>query len=95
MKAEHMTIDQLVEQIDGPFFPCTFLHRHRTDDQNVTAFDVERARRYLELNGYLPGGHRMVAALPERCLFEELVRCVERQCWDFLDEDGVVQVTDR
>ena len=104
---QEMTIDELVDSYEE-YFPCTFIHRYTKDvgDRGqpvpaITAFDVDKAREYVAMHGWTGEcgdvriRSRMADLLPERCLFEELVRAAAHKHWDFLDEDCVrVRVTD-
>lgn len=103
---QEMTIDELVDSYEE-YFPCTFIHRYtKSIDESgrpcalVKAFDIDKAREFVRSYAWEAGSpksmsQRMAELLPERCLFEELLRAAAGRDWDYLDEDLVrVRVTD-
>ncbi len=97
---ETTTIDELVDDIDGAFFPVAFIDRHPYDPEKaVVAFDAAKARDYVQRYGYMGDDERhiprrLIDRLPDRLLFEELVRATANRGLDFLDEGGIrVRIT--
>jgi hypothetical protein len=87
---KEMTIEELVVMCGENLFPCAFIQERGTD---IWAFDAKKARLHLRTD--IPGGSRMVELLPERCLFEELVRNMRRQCRVWVGENALmVRVVD-
>lgn len=75
------TVDELVDAVEGDYFPCTFM----VFNGEVTAYDEKKARHHLRM--YVPGGWRMVEAMTTRFIFAELLNYAQRQGWDFLPPD--------
>lgn len=75
------TVDEIVASVQGEYFPCTFM----VFSGEVTAYDEKRARHHLRM--YVPGGYKMIEAMPAPLIFEELLGYASRQGWDFLPAD--------